>query len=619
MSRGSIFGAIAAALFLFLAVRPATAALRFEASVDRTQTTPTEPIRLVLAISSTENITNLPAPVMALGDFHVEGPSVSTQVEMVNFSTTFTRELAYTLYPLRTGRFTLGPASLSYGGQTYQTKPIQIDVTAAAGGRQAASPGAGQAASPGGAQAASPGGGQASASTTGDLLFVRARADRRQAYVGQQVTVSYDLLYRVPLTNVGFREVPTFAGFWAKELFVAQQLTAQREQVGGVLYNAAPLRRMALFPTSTGRRRIDPLVVACDVPDRAGGASRLQQLFDDPFFGGGTRTVLLRSDPVNIDVAPLPEAGRPAEFTGAVGDFSLTAQAQPNDVAVGDPVTLRVVIAGQGNMDAVKPPTVVAPGFKVYDPKLTDEPQAGATQLGGRRTWEYILIPDRGGALQVPPIRFAWFDPVRGQYRQVTSPATPVRVRGSAAPAGPDYAVGRAEVEPVGQDIRHIKADTPRLELPLALHRSVAYWLLLAALPGGLAGLVVQRRYRQRLEGDVAYARRRGARGRAGRRLKGASELLDAGRAADFHAEVQRAVLAFLADRLNLPEARLTPDIAATSLVARGIDPAAADRVRELLVQCEFVRFAPASASPTEMEDTLDRASRLIGELEARI
>jgi DNA-binding transcriptional MocR family regulator len=138
-------------------------------------------------------------------------------------------------------------------------------------------------------------------------------------------------------------------------------------------------------------------------------------------------------------------------------------------------------------------------------------------------------------------------------------------------------------------------------------------------MPGALGVLVVQRRHHQRLQGDVAYARRRRARGRAGRRLKEAAELLDAGRGPEFHAEVQRALLAFLADKLNLPEARLTPDLAAESLVDRGVVPEVAERLRELLVQCEFVRFAPASVSPTEMEDVLDRAGRLINALEARI
>ncbi|MFA6111118.1 MAG: BatD family protein [Candidatus Latescibacterota bacterium] len=595
---------MAAALVLGLAVRPALAEIEFVASVDRTSTGQAEPIRLALTMRSSENITGLQAPELALGDFHVEGPARSTRVEMVNFSTAYTVDWIYTLYPLKPGRFTVGPARLRYGGKVYQTKPLAVEVVAGAPSRAVAP-----------SQNAAPEG-----QAAGDFLFLRARADRRSAYVGQQVTISYDLLYRVPLENVGFREIPSFSGFWAKELFVAQQLAPRREEVRGVLYNAAPLRQMALFPTSAGRHRVDPLAIACDVPQRAtGGASSMRRLLDDPFFGGATRTVLLRSEPVEIEVTPLPDAGRPTEFTGAVGTFALSVQAQPTEVAVGDPVTLRMEISGQGNLDAVKPPVVAAPGFKVYDPKLAEEPQVTGSRVGGRRTWEYILIPDRGGLLSIPPLRFAHFDPERGQYRRSESPATAIRVRGSGAPAGPDFAVGRTDVEPVGQDIRHIKADATELDRPSAFHRSPLYWLLLAAMPGALGGLVVQRRHHQRLQGDVAYARRRRARGRAGRRLKEAGELLDAGRGPEFHAEVQRAVLAFLADKLNLPEARLTPDLAAEALVDRGVAPEVADRLRELLVQCEFIRFAPASVSSTEMEDVLDRAGRLIGELEARI
>ncbi len=610
MSRPVAVGWMVAAVLLAAAAGPTAAQIQFQASVDRRQTSEQEPIHLVLSVQSVENITRVPAPEIALGDFHVEGPAVSTQVQMVNFATTYGRDYTYTLYPKRAGTFTLGPARLTHSGRVYQTQPIQVTVVAGAASRAPTPTRPGGQAAPG----------TADPPAADDVLFVRARTDRRQAYVGQQVTLSYDLVYRVPLANVGFRELPSFAGFWAKELFAAQQLNARREQIRGVLYNAAPLRQMALFPTTAGRQRIDPLAVSCDVPDRSAGfGSPFQQLLDDPFFGGGTRTVLVRSDPVTIDALPLPEAGRPAEFTGAVGDFTLAARAEPAEVQVGDPVTLRVEISGQGNLETVKAPPVSAAGFKVYDPKLTEEPRSDDTRVGGRRVWEYILLPDRGGQLQVPSVRFAWFDPDRGQYRQAASPSTTVRVRGSAAPAGPANVASRTDLEPVGQDIRHIKPDLDRLQQPLDLAGSWAYWSGLIAMPACLAGFVLYRRHQQRLQGDVAYARRRRARGRASSRLRRANQLLAANQPAEFHAEVQRALLAFLADRLNLPEARLTPDLAAEALQEHGIDPEVTERLRALLVQCEFVRFAPPTNAAATMDEALEQAGRLLAELETRI
>lgn len=579
------------------------AKIQFLASVDRTRSGQAEPIRLTLSIVSDASLGHVPAPEISLKDFYVEGPAVSTRMEMVNFNTSFTRELVYVLYAKRTGKINIGPAQLEMDGEQYRTKAIAVEIVKGASRR---------------APSAHTRSGRAAEFRLEDNLFVLARADYRRVYVGQQITVDYDLFYRFRLHNVGFKEIPTFAGFWVEELFVAQQLQSHREVLQGVTFNVAPLRRVALFPTSSGTYDIGVLAVSCDIPQQRGRRGSLLDDFfaGDPFFGR-SQSVLLQSEAIQVEVMPLPKEGRPEGFNGAVGRFQLSAQAQPSHVAAGDPVTLRVIIEGQGNMAAVQPPDIAGTtGIKLYEPKMEEKEQIANGIYGGRRLFEYILIPEQGGVMEVPPVRFAYFDPHQGRYQQLESAPIFIHSEGSVEEeVGESYGLSRRDIEAVGQDIRHIKPDAEELGTDVAIHRNWLFWIAQAMLPIAFGALLVWQRHQRRLQGDVAYARQRRAKGEAGRRLQRADELLAAGDSAQFHAAVQAAVLEFLADRLNLAAAGLTSETCAEALEERGVDAETIEALRDLLVRCDFARFAPTAAAPADMAE----ARRLAGELVERL
>ena len=254
------------------------AELEFTASVDPVRVGQADPVRLTLTIQSRENISHLPAPRISLSEFHVEGPSLSTRVEMVNTETTFARDLIYTLYARRKGRIEIGPAKLDFRGRQYVTRKLAIEVVA--GSLQPVPPGATPSTSP-------------SQGNLGDNLFVRTTIDRRQVFVGQQTTLEFDLCYRFQLQNVGFKEIPTYSGFWVKEMFSAKELQPRRERIKNQPFNVAPLKKVALFPTATGTHSIEPL--AAVLRDSATPPPPRFFLFDDfdDFFwslvaGGGS-------------------------------------------------------------------------------------------------------------------------------------------------------------------------------------------------------------------------------------------------------------------------------------------------------------------------------------------
>ncbi len=569
--------------------------IQFEASVDRARVGQTDPIRFTLSIVSNENIGHLPAPEISLKDFYVEGPSVSTRVDMINFNTSFTRELVYVLYAKRTGKIKIGPARLDMGGDNFQTKAIEVEVVKSSKRRTS----------------------KVDEPSLEDALYVSAQVDYLRAYVGQQITVEYDLFYRFRLHNVGFKEIPTFAGFWVKDLFIAQQLNSHREVVDGVTFNVAPLRRVALYPTSAGTYDIGVLAISCDIPKQRGRrGSLVDEFFSDPFFAR-SQSVILRSEELEVEVMPLPEKGRPQEFTGAVGRFQLRAEAQPTHVPVGDPVTLQVIVEGQGNLAAVQAPKIqVGAGVKLYDPTLEEEEKIVDGLYGGRRLFEYILIPEEGGMMEVTPVRFVYFDPYASRYQTLESEPIIIRSEGTVGEVVVEgYGLSRKDIEAVGQDIRYIKPDAEELGMGVLLHRSFLFWILQGTLPVVFFALLILQRHQRRLKGDIAYARQRRAKGEAAKRLAHADELLAAGEVVAFHAEVQSAVLEFLSDRLNLAAAGLTSETSTEILERRGVDAETVESLRDLLTRCDFVRFAPTESSPADMAE----ARRLAGELVERL
>ena len=568
----------------------AAATIEFEASVDRTRASLGEPIHLTLRIESAdEQLGQVTPPALDLKGFHM-GPATSTRMEMNNFTDVrFTHELTYSLYAKQVGTFTIGPIQLEMDGEHYQTKPITVEIVRSTG--------------------------RTSADPAETPIFVLARADHERAYVGQQVTVSYDLFYRIQPHNVSFSKLPTFVGFWTEDIFVAQQLKAHQEVRGGVSFNVAPLRRVALFPTGAGAHAVGSLAISCDIPQQR---SRRGSLLDD--FFGRSRSVRLQSEELHIEVLPLPEQGRPAEFTGAVGRFQLSVAAQPTQVAAGDPVTLRVLVEGEGNIAAVQPLQVdAAAGVKLYDPKVEEEARITNGVYGGRRLFEYILIPEQGGTLNIPPLRFAYFDPHQARYEVLQSDPIVIHSEGSVEEEGVSYGLSRRDIEAVGEDIRYIKPDVETLVVQPMLHERYWFWSVQGALPIAFLALLLWQRHQRRLQGDVAYARQRRAKGEAGRRLARADAWLEGGTEAEFYGEVRAAVLEFVADRLNLAAAGLTMEVCATALAEREVEAETIAALRDLLTRCDFARFAPAGGPPTDRAAARRLAGEVIAGLEKRI
>ncbi len=582
---------------------------RLHVAVDRARVEVGQEVTLTVTLTAGSDV---PAPQLPIPDgFDVIGRSTYTTQE-VNITngrvvTTRNNSYVYTLRGRREGSFVVGPAHVVYGGRRHESSKVRVNVVKSIG-RPRTRP----------APATEQSHGDPDPEELKEDLFVATAVDKNRVYVGEQVTVSYKLYTRRALRNISYGRLPAYTGFWSEALFDAQRASFVREVYGGREFDAMRLKTMALFPTASGRQALDELEVVCQVQKRA----RRRNLLDvDDFFGfGNSREVRARSEDVEIEVLPLPE-GAPAEFRGAVGRFDISVEASPVSVAEGDPIAVKVRVRGTGNLNAVGEP--VRPKgnvFKFYDPKSTVNAGDTNGRIGGEKTFEYVAIPNRPGNGRIGPFLLAYFDPEEKRYQTVRSQVVSVSVTPGRQPAGSGAVLSRKEIEMLGQDIRHLKPDIEYLDdHGRRFYRNTWFWAIQFAPVLGFLGTVAYKRHRDRLMGDVAYARRRRSGSEARRRLIRAQERLEDKDGRAFYVEIDRALAQFLADRLNLPVAGMTRESAAQALCEKDVPDSIVAEVKDVFLRCDYARFASVRMPEKEREELYSAAATLIDALGARI
>src|SRR5262249_25552607 len=217
-------------------------------------------------------------------------------------------------------------------------------------------------------------------------------------YVGQQVTLRVLLDTQTEILNLGMKDTPTFPGFWAEELKLPENLDMHRVQNGAEVYNEYTLMKRALFPTGSGPLTIPSITYQIQVRRRS----------TDPvesFFFTPTETLTRRTEPLVVKVQPLPKEARPAGFSGAVGNFSLSVTADRKESQVNDAVGIKVKVTGEGNLNAVNAmPLPDLSDFKQYAPRVSSSTSVVGDRLRGEKVWDYVLIPLAPGTQSIPPI-----------------------------------------------------------------------------------------------------------------------------------------------------------------------------------------------------------------------
>ena len=530
------------------------------------------------------------------------GVGTQTSMQLVNGRTSTSLTYQYRFRAVAEGTHRIGPVRVRAGGGDHATEPLAIRVTPAGTASARSAP---------------------DASRNGvdigpEDLFVEASVSTRGPWVNEPVLVEYRLFTRVDVESYGITRLPGTTGFWVEEIALPRAPRVEQAVRGGVQYATTVVRRAALFPTGAGSRTIEPLALEAQVRVRS------RRFFSDPFgfgdpFGGGlfgrSAPVPAQSEAIGIDVRPLPPAGRPDAFSGLVGSVDVTASLDPPEAATNEALTFRLAVRGAGNLRALADPEAAfPPDFDVYPPDVSEEIDAGAGGVSGVKRYEYVLVPRAPGSHVIPAVELPYFDAADGRYAVAASEPVTVEVTGDAVAGDPAFiGGGRASLETAREDIRFIRVATSAfVPIDRQLFGSGAFWTLLLVPLLGLAGALALRRHRERLEGNVAYARRRRAARTARSRLAQARTLRAPEQHQAFVAGIGQTLLGFLGDSLNVAEAGLVRDDIRRALAARGVADDVAERYLACLDKCDQQRFAPRAAG----DDGDGAAAALLAEAE---
>jgi hypothetical protein len=559
--------------------------------------------QVVLAVTVSGGQASLPDPELPpLTNFNVYSSGRSQNISFVNGRVSSSVTHTFVLVPRAVGKGMIPPITVSAKGSTAHTDPIEIEVVQqsnAAPAAPAAQTGQAQA-GPGPArpaQAARRSGAPGAAGGAPDVIMT-AELDKSKASVNEQVTLSVKFHTAVPLMGNPEYVPPKLEGFLSEDL---PPLRHYNLTIKGRAYDVTEIKT-ALFPLQAGRLKIGNAVARCQVQQDLNTDPFSPDFFGRFFSQGVAVPRTIASQPLVLEVAPLPTAGRPADFTGAVGRFSLTASVDKKSSKVGDAVNLTVTVQGTGNLKAIGEPVLPSlPSWRVFDPVTSVNQEKKGDLVQGSKVIRTVLVPRVSGDLTIPSIRFSYFDPSRRQYAEINTPPLTVSVAPgeSNAPAAVGYVAPSAPTTPgltrVNDDISYLQTRTQPSPFTRTLETVASAGpihvlpLLFFLWALGLAF------FRERLASDPKGARFRGAWKTAMIRLRKAQQAADSREASGLLTE---ALTGFLADKLGEPASGLTMRRVAELLQTRQpqVPAQTIERIRALWEDLDSRRFAPPAA-----------------------
>ncbi|WP_163995248.1 BatD family protein [Pyxidicoccus caerfyrddinensis] len=609
---GSARGALLAVLAL-LATAPAWANddLDFYQTVDREEVGSQDTFRLTVVVVDAPPNAQMQLPES--DDFEVLSSSRSSQrsISLSGGGPAVIQDV--TRYVLvmranRAGRLKIPPSQITVRGKTYRTQPVELSVRTGRLGSPPSGSSGGSLPDPFASapsqQRQDPFGEELDADEPtiprGDSdLFLRASLDRDEVYVGEQVTLSLYIYSRVDLSSVDSVTMPKLEGFWTEEVESPTQLSGEQKIVDGIPYRAYLLRRRALFPVKPGTLSI----TAAEADITTG------------FLFAGHRVHRV-SNALKVKVRPLPPGAPPGMANAQVGSWRLSMDVSQTRVELGQPVTVKVILEGVGNVKNVTPPKLTGPAaLKIYDPTTTDKVAPQRNRVQGRRVVEYLVMPQRTGTFTLPALEFPYFDPREQSYEVARTDAVTITVEAgaggvSALPSSPSHVADAANeqknvltaggLRPVRYQAKFVAPSEPPWKRGFFVPAVLAPLGLLlgVALIGGVRG-----RLATRTEADRGRQQAKAAR----KRLAAAEKLQGGTNVGAFYAEVEKALHGFLEARLGVPVGGLTREVLAERLTAAGADAERRSRVLFVLEACDLGRYG-GGGNPAERQKVMDTA-----------
>lgn len=537
------------------------------------------------------------------------GPSTSSQssFQIINGHTTQSSSITYTyiLVATKGGTFSISPAHINADGNNISSNSLKITVSGSVQSNQQS--GGGQRQQRDEAMRA------AGSKISGSDLFIKVSANKRRVHEQEPILLTYKVYTLVDLTQLDGK-MPDLQGFHTQEVKLPQQKSFKIETVNGRPYRTVTWSQYVMFPQITGKLKIPSITFK--------GIVVQQNRNIDPFeafFNGGSGYVEVKKDiqapSVEIQVDPLPQ--RPADFSGGVGKFNISAQLTKTEVKANDPVTLRVVVSGIGNLKLIKEPVVNFPkDFDKYDAKLTDKTKLTANGLEGSMVYDFLAVPRHQGKFEIPAVTFTYFDTQANTYRTVKTESFILDVAKGSGSSTSVVTSDQEDVEMLSQDIRYIKTgNSTQHRVGDFFFCSTAYWMILGILLLSFISLFIIFRKRAIENANIAGRRANRANKVATKRLKKAAHLMVDNQPGAFYDEVLRALWGYVGDKLSMPVEQLSHDNISEKLGGRGVDESTIQLFLGALDECEFERYAPGD-SKGNMNKVYEKAMSAIERIE---
>lgn len=541
----------------------------------------------------------------------VGGPfsSSSSSVQIINGSVTKTNTHTYSFYlrAIKEGNFTIPAATITVNKQKVKSTTAEILVTK---------------------NSSTSGSSNSGAVSNAKDVFLEATTNKKSAYLGEQLILTYKIYYTVPILSPSISKAPSYSGFWTKDISdnngVLQQSSIIRNNQE---YHVATVQEIVLIPQKSGTLTIDPLNISCIAQIKQ---ERQQQRGYDPFenfFGdimGSSYTNVkkeLISQPIDIEVKPLPAKDKPASFKGAVGQFTYTSKIDKTEMKSNDAFTITYTVSGKGNIDLLELPRPnFPPDFEVYDPKITTNTKNNSFGLSGSKKAEYVVIPRVSGDFTLTPTEFSYFDPTKNKYVVLESDKYELKVARSAneGSSGIIYAGGQEAIKIVGNDINHIMSDGKLQKRGALLFASPLYFIIIIVLIAVFAiALVINKRINKFNQNKV-LVRNRKATKIAKKRLNNAYNYLKIKDQGHFYEEFSQALWGYISDKLNISRSQLSMDTVKEMMESKNVPEDITNEFIDSLNSCEFARFAPGDPDK-KMEDLYEKGLEVITKAEKNL
>ncbi|MCD6459999.1 protein BatD [bacterium] len=517
----------------------------------------------------------------------------------------------YELIPTKTGVFTIPPITARSSGTRYRTNPITITVS------------------------------KVTKQSQRDV-FIETHLSVHECYVEQPVVLDIKWYFSKQISSysLSIPFMPSFKNFIIKDIDtdILRNTNVQKIQFNdkeldyfqlsddiynGVQYKVLTLRKI-IVPGASGTFSFEPVTLICDVLK---GYKRSQDNFDS--FGFFSRRVpiterrVVRSNRQKLVVKSLPAP--PADYPDSisVGRYTMTIGASPKKIKVGDPVTLSIVVAGEGNIEAVNEPLVTdKQNFRKFSEDAKSEVSVSAEGIKGKKVFQILLIPTSDKLTQIPPLELAYFDPLTGSYKKRLSRPIPIKV--IPAPVSNEPVIieaqsnqsGKKEVHIVYKDLPgYIKEDLGKTVVREKYIYQKPWYLILFVFPVFFNfAFYLFMKHKRKLAGDVKYRRKITARRRADKIFNNAVKIRNDKKT--FYSEIVRGFNEYFGGKFNIPAAGLTIDIVNANLKKKEINNDIIKRVEQIYQNADMARFMPSFNERESEYDIIKKVKEIISLLE---